>query len=64
MKLYVWILVLALLATVGAGFALSRHAISGPDCRNSIIMMKDKSGADLECVCVGGALASCFKPGP
>ena len=64
MKLYVWILiVLGLLAAADAGFALSLHALSSPDYRSSVIMMKDKSGADMECVCVGGALASCFRPG-
>jgi hypothetical protein len=65
MKLYVWILVvLALLVAVDADFALSRHALSSSDCRNRVIIMEDKTGADMECVCVGGALASCFRPGP
>jgi len=65
MKLYAWIVVvLSLLVAAGAGFALSRHSLSSPDCRNSVIITKDKTGADMECVCVGGALASCSGPGP
>ncbi|MGH8548894.1 MAG: hypothetical protein ACRERU_09895 [Methylococcales bacterium] len=65
MKLYVWILVvLGFLVAVGAGFALSRHTLSSPDCRNRVISVKDKTGADMECVCVGGALASCFRRSP
>jgi hypothetical protein len=65
MKLYVWILVvLGFLVAAGAEFALSRHSLSSPDCRNQVIIMKDKTGTDMECVCVGGALASCFRPGP
>ena len=65
MKLYVWILVvLGFLVAVGAGLALSGHALSSPGCRNRVIIMKDKTGADMECVCVGGTLASCFRSRP
>lgn len=63
MRLYVWIvIVLSLLVAVGAAFALSPRALSGPDCRNRVVSAQGKDGSALECVCVGRALASCYGP--
>jgi len=65
MRLYVWLLaVLGLFAMAVAAFVLTPHRLSGPDCSNQIVIIRGRDGAPMECVCLGGVLASCFEPGP
>lgn len=64
MKLYAWLLaVLGLCTMVVAVFALTPHKLSSPDCSNQIVIMRGRDGAPMECVCLGGVVASCFEPG-
>jgi cbb3-type cytochrome oxidase subunit 3 len=63
MKLYVWFLaVLGLCAMAVAAFVLTPHRRS--DCSNQIVIIRGRDDAPMECVCLGGVLASCFEPGP
>jgi hypothetical protein len=65
MKLYVGILiVLSLLLVLTTAFALVPHRRPSLDCGNSITAIRGRDGAAMECVCIGGVLASCFEPGP
>jgi len=64
MKLYAWLLaVLGLCAMTAAVFALTPHKLSSSDCGNQIVIMRGRDGAPMECVCLGGVVASCFEPG-
>jgi len=53
------LLVLALAASLAA-----RSARSSADCSNRVAIVKGADGEPLECVCVQGAIATCFRPGP
>jgi hypothetical protein len=56
--------VLGLCAITVAGIALTPHKLSGPGCSNQIVTIKGRDGTPMECVCLGGVVASCFEPGP
>jgi len=44
---------------------VTRESRSAPDCPQTVYIVKRPDGESLECVCTeGGALATCFKPGP
>ena len=65
MKLYAWLLaVLGVCALAVAAFALTPHRLSGHGCSNEIVIVRGSGGIPMECVCLGGVLASCFEPGP
>ena len=64
MKLYMWILIVLSTLTVLTTALVLAHRPSALDCGNSITVIRGKDGAPMECVCVGGVLASCFEPGP
>ena len=55
---------LLLLALAGTALVLASHHAPAPDCTGRVVMMSGPHGAPLECVCVGGVMASCFAPGP
>ena len=64
MRLYVWILIVLSSLTVLTTALVLVHRPSALDCGNRITVIRGQDGAPMECVCVGGVLASCFEPGP
>ena len=34
------------------------------DCTSSVVIAHGPHGEAVECVCVGGAISTCFEPGP
>ena len=65
MKLYLEILtVLGLLTVLTAAFVLPLNRRPTIACGNRIVVAVGRQGAGTECVCIGGVLASCLKPGP
>jgi len=61
MKIYVWaVVVLTLLAIAGAAGALASHRVHH-DCRVRIDTAIDEVGSPMECVCLGGVVASCYE---
>lgn len=58
---------LATLVVLGLLIAMTlitRHEPRAPDCATRIVMLRGPHGEPLECVCVDGALSTCFNPGP
>ena len=47
-----------------AGPVVARLAYPRTDCSSRVMVVKSPRGEPLECVCVEGTLAACFKPGP
>jgi len=65
MKPFVWMVTaLALVAILLAVSLMARRTPSAPDCAGRVIIMKGPGGEPVECVCVGGTLATCFNTGP
>jgi len=65
MKQFAWTMAaLALVAILLAVPVMTRRTSSAPDCAGRVVIMKGPDGEPVECVCVGGTLATCFKPGP
>jgi len=61
MKIYVWAVVfLTLLAIASAAGALASHRMHH-DCRVRIDTAIDEVGSPMECVCLGGVVASCYE---
>lgn len=64
MKPFWWILMgLALLVMVLAVPVIWRTQPS-PDCTSNVVIVRGPDGEPSECVCVGGAISTCFGPGP
>jgi len=65
MKSFVWMVVVLLLVVVVLAVPVrARLAHPAADCTSRVVIVKDQHGAPLECVCIGGTLAACFRPGP
>ncbi len=54
------IIAVGLLATVAL---LPLRSPSGVECPASVVIVRGRGGAPLECVCVKGVLSTCFEPG-
>jgi len=62
-----YLLALFVVVVVGVGIAtwlLSVRTERGVQCPDRVVVLRGHGGAPLECVCVDGALATCFAPGP
>ena len=46
------------------GLVVAHLARTRTDCASSVVLVKGPRGQTLECVCIDGALATCFAPGP
>jgi hypothetical protein len=46
-----------------AGPVVARLAHPRADCSNRVLVVKGSQGEPLECVCIEGAMATCFKRG-
>jgi hypothetical protein len=58
--------ILAILVVVAAALSLPfiiHHAQPVPRCRSRVLILKGAHGEPLECVCIDGALSTCFNPG-
>jgi hypothetical protein len=65
MKLFVGILVaLAVVTVLVAMPVISRRIARSKDCHTSIVTLQGRDGQPLECVCIEGAISTCFNPGP
>jgi len=61
MKIYVWLVVaLTLLAIASAAGAFASHRLHR-DCQVRIDTAIDEVGSPIECVCLGGVVASCYE---
>jgi len=64
MKIYAWVMiVLICFAVASAAGALASHR-PHRDCRVRIDTAMDEVGSPLECVCLGGVVASCYETPP
>jgi hypothetical protein len=65
MKLAIGIVVMLLvIASLLAVPLIAHHEWASPDCASHIVMLKGPDGSPVECVCLDGALSTCFNPGP
>jgi hypothetical protein len=64
MKLAGGILASLFVMTVVLAVYVAHRARPWPDCVSQVVMVKDAAGRPLECVCLAGALSTCFDPGP
>ena len=64
MKTVGWILAVLLAVALLLVPLVASRAQRWPDCTGQVLMVKGAHGEPLECVCVGGTLATCFNPGP
>jgi len=61
MKIYAWVvIVLICLAVASAAGAFASHRLHR-DCRVRIDTAVDEVGSPIECVCLGGVVASCYE---
>jgi len=58
------VLILAVGGVAVAAWLLFMHAERGVACADRVVILRGRSGAPVECVCVDGTLATCFNPGP
>ena len=59
--------ILLLLLVLAAVLVVPLVAHRGPrwsDCTSRILTLKGRDGRPIECVCLDGALSTCFDPGP
>jgi hypothetical protein len=64
MKPFGWMLaVLVVLAALLAVPIVARRS-APPDCAGRVVIVTGPDRQPLECVCVNGALSTCFNPGP
>jgi hypothetical protein len=64
-KQFLWIMVgLVLLSMLLAGPVVARLGHPKADCSNRVSIVTGPNGEPRECVCIDGALAGCFAPGP
>lgn len=65
MKLLAGVLTgLLVLAALMAVSVVTRRMPQGSDCTERIVILRGPHGQPVECVCIEGALATCFNPGP
>jgi hypothetical protein len=64
MKLAGGILAFLFVMTVVLAVHVAYRARPWQDCVSHVVMVKDAAGRTLECVCLDGALSTCFDPGP
>ena len=61
MKIYAWVvIVLVSLAVATEAGAFASHRLHR-DCRVCIDTAVDEVGSPIECVCLGGVVASCYE---
>jgi len=65
MKLAIGIVVILLaIASLLAVPLVAHHEWASPDCASHIVVVTGPDGSPIECVCLDGALSTCFNPGP
>ena len=65
MKLAIGIVVILLaIASLLAVPLMAHHEWASPDCASHIVVVTGPDGSPIECVCLDGALSTCFNPGP
>jgi hypothetical protein len=55
--------ILVALAVVLAVPLIGRRTKPAPDCVGRTVIVKGRHGDPVECVCIDGALSTCFNPG-
>ncbi len=64
MKLF-WCVMAGLVLLVGAlALRVTGRPRPSPDCASSVVIGRGPHGEPFECVCIGGAVSTCFDPGP
>ena len=65
MKLAIGILALLfVLAGLLAVPLIAHRARAWPNCNSHVVIVRGRGGGLVECVCLDGALSTCFDPGP
>jgi len=65
MKLFGWLVAgLFMLGVLLAVPVIAHRAYPARDCRSQIVTIRGAHGQPMECICIGGALSTCFNPGP
>ena len=64
MKLF-WCVMAGLVLLVGVlALRVTGRPRPSPDCASSVVIAHRPHGEPIECVCIGGAVSTCFDPGP
>ena len=64
MKLF-WCVMAGLILLTGAlALRVTGRPRPAPDCASSVVIGRGPHGEPIECVCIGGAVSTCFDPGP
>ena len=64
MKLFWFVLAGLILLTGALALRVTGRPRPASDCASSVIIGRGAHGEPVECVCVGGAVSTCFDPGP
>jgi len=60
----VGVAIVVLLSIAAALWLLSARTQGGVQCPDRVVMLRGRGNEPIECVCLDGALATCFAPGP
>ena len=64
MKIF-WCVMAGLILLTGAlALRVTGRPRPSADCASSVVMVPGPHGQPVECVCIGGAVSTCFDPGP
>jgi hypothetical protein len=63
-KPFGWILAVLLVLGVVLAIPVIARQTPGPDCVSRVVIVVGPDGGPVECVCIGGTLATCFDAGP
>ena len=64
MRLALGIVAILAVLSIVLAVPLVRHPRPPADCRERVVIVTGPDGQPLECVCIEGALSTCFSPGP
>ena len=60
-----WCVMAGLILLVGVlALRVTGRPHPSPDCASSVVIVHGPHGEPVECVCIGGAISTCFDPGP
>jgi len=64
MKVFWCVMAGLLVLTLLLALRVTGRPRAGADCASSVVFVHGPHGEPVECVCVGGAISTCFAPGP
>jgi hypothetical protein len=64
MKVFWCVMAGLLVLTLLLALRVTGRPRAAADCASSVVMLHGPHGEPVECVCVAGAISTCFAPGP